>query len=202
MMAFLFSILTSSPLNVVLPTLIVFFSLIFIYNALQSLFHHFISDGKYCCSSYGPEKHLLIGSLIPFYKNRRRLLGWYTKLLAESPTGTIVVDRLGARRTIITANPENVEYILKTNFNNYPKGKPFTDILGDLLGCGIFNVDGEAWHIRRKLASHEFSTKSLRDFVVKALKSEVHDRLLPILSSSEKKKKVVDMQDFAPAFSI
>ncbi|KAJ0938583.1 hypothetical protein HanRHA438_Chr02g0051421 [Helianthus annuus] len=35
-------------------------------------------------------------------------------------------------------NPENIEHILKTRFENYPKGKPFTDLLGDFLGIGIF----------------------------------------------------------------
>lgn len=103
-----------------------------------------------------------IGCLISFYRNRHRLLSWYTELLSRSESQTIVVHRLGAPRTIITANPENVEYILKTNFANFPKGRPFTELLGDFLGLGIFNVDGDKWSIQRKLASHEFSAKSLR----------------------------------------
>ncbi|KAK6118088.1 hypothetical protein DH2020_048175 [Rehmannia glutinosa] len=95
--------------------------------------------------------------------NVRILSVWYTELLSESETQTIVVHRLGAPRTIVTANPENVEYILKTNFANFPKGKPFTELLGDFLGLGIFNVDGDTWSTQRKLASHEFSARSLRD---------------------------------------
>ncbi|TKY63449.1 fatty acid omega-hydroxylase [Spatholobus suberectus] len=88
--------------------------------------------------------------------------------------------RIGTHNTVVTANPRNVEHILKTNFNNFPKGKPFTEILGDLLGCGIFNVDGELWHAQRKLASHEFTTRSLRDFVLKTLREKVQHRLLPL----------------------
>jgi len=34
----------------------------------------------------------------------------------------------------------------------------------DLFGDGIFATDGEKWRHQRKLASHEFSTKVLRDF--------------------------------------
>jgi cytochrome P450 len=34
----------------------------------------------------------------------------------------------------------------------------------DLFGHGIFATDGEKWRHQRKLASHEFSTKVLRDF--------------------------------------
>ncbi|KAJ0106424.1 hypothetical protein Patl1_18281 [Pistacia atlantica] len=114
---------------------------------------------------------------------------------------TILVHRLGARRTFVTANPANVEHILKTNFNNFPKGKPFTEILGDLLGCGIFNVDGELWSAQRKLASHEFSTKSLREFIVKTLQGEVENRLIPVLEEAMENEKVLDLQDILKRFA-
>ncbi|XVF11535.1 hypothetical protein REPUB_Repub08aG0036500 [Reevesia pubescens] len=150
---------------------------------------------------FGPRSYPFLGCLISFYKNRRRLLDWYTDLLSESPCQTIVVNRLGACRTVVTANPANVEHMLKTNFNNFPKGKPFTDILGDLLGCGIFNVDGELWSNQRKLASHEFSTKSLREFVVKTLQEEVENRLLPLLEEAMETEKVIDLQDILRRFA-
>ncbi|KAH0864514.1 hypothetical protein HID58_081725 [Brassica napus] len=129
----------------------------------------------------GPRAYPLIGSTLSFNKNRRRLLQWYTELLRLSPSQTISIPLLGNRRTIVTANPENVEYILKTNFFNFPKGKPFTDLLGDLLGKGIFNVDGHAWSSQRKLASHVFSARSLRSFSFEVLKEEVENRLVPVL---------------------
>ncbi|KAM3253372.1 cytochrome 94B3 [Capsicum annuum] len=143
----------------------------------------------------GPPTYPIIGCLIPFYKNRYRLLDWYTHLLNKSPTKTIVIDRLGAPRTIITANPHNVEYMLKTNFDNFPKGKPFNEILGDFLGNGIFNVDGEMWYKQRKMVSHEFTAKSLRDYVVNALKEEVENKLLPMLDLMEAEIRAFDLQD-------
>ncbi|KAI9076043.1 hypothetical protein K1719_041977 [Acacia pycnantha] len=150
---------------------------------------------------HGPPTYPLIGCLIPFYKNRKRLLDWYTHLLSRSPTYTIVLRRLGAPTTIVTANPQNVEYILKTNFNNFPKGKPFTDILGDFLGHGIFNVDGELWQTRRKLASHEFTSRSLADFVKHTLVEEVNKSLIPMLETLSKRNQVVDLQDLLGRFS-
>ncbi|XP_055827323.1 cytochrome P450 94B3-like [Solanum dulcamara] len=150
---------------------------------------------------YGPSSYPILGCLISFYKNRHRLLDWYTQLLTESPTQTILVQRFGAPRTIITANPDNVEYILKTNFINYPKGKPFTDILGDFLGRGIFNVDGELWNAQRKLASHEFSTNSLREFTVKTLEEVAENRLIPLLHQAAKSGKVLDLQDVLRRFA-
>ncbi|KAK6153930.1 hypothetical protein DH2020_013569 [Rehmannia glutinosa] len=113
---------------------------------------------------------------------------------------TIVVHRLGAPRTIVTANPENVEYILKTNFANFPKGKPFTELLGDFLGLGIFNVDGDTWSTQRKLASHEFSARSLREFVVKVLEDEVDNRLIPILENAAENGGILDMQEVLKRF--
>jgi jasmonoyl-L-amino acid 12-hydroxylase len=149
----------------------------------------------------GPRSYPVIGCLVDFYKNRWRLLDWYTELLAASPTQTIVVDRLGARRTVVTANPVNVEHILKSNFGNYPKGKPFTDILGDLLGTGIFNVDGELWYAQRKLVSHEFSARALRELEFAVLEDEARERLVPALGLAAARGDVVDMQDLLRRFS-
>ncbi|KAF8035532.1 hypothetical protein BT93_C1533 [Corymbia citriodora subsp. variegata] len=146
-------------------------------------------------SGHGPPTYPVIGCLISFYRNRHRLLDWYTQLLSQSPTSTIVVRRLGARCTIVTANPKNVRYMLKTNFKNYPKGRPFTEILGDFLGCGIFNVDGELWRTQRKLVSHEFSTNSLREYVMNTLQEEVENRLSPVMQSVSTESKAVDLQD-------
>lgn len=36
-------------------------------------------------------------------------------------------------------------------------------ILKDLLGDGIFTVDGDKWREQRKVSSHEFSARALRD---------------------------------------
>ncbi|PWZ28266.1 Cytochrome P450 94B3 [Zea mays] len=149
----------------------------------------------------GPRTYPLIGCLVSFYQNRWRLLDWYTEMLAASPTQTIVVDRLGARRTVVTANPVNVEHILKGNFGNYPKGKPFTDILGDLLGTGIFNVDGELWYAQRKLVSHEFSARALRDLEFAVLEDEARERLVPALGLAAARGDAVDMQDLLRRFS-
>lgn len=166
---------------------------------LELLFSSVIN--KVTSSGYGPPSHPFIGCLISFYKNRHRLLNWYTDLLSNSPSQTIVVHRLGAHRTIVTANPSNVEYMLKTNFNNFPKGKPFSELLGDLLGYGIFNVDGELWSLQRKLASHEFRTRSLREFIVKTLQEEVENRLIPLLEDAAKNQKVLDFQDILKRFA-
>lgn len=144
----------------------------------------------------GPTSYPIIGCLVSFYKNRYRLLDWYTDMLSASPTQTITVSRFGARRTIVTANPENVEYMLKTNFSNFPKGKPFTELLGDFLGKGIFNVDGDLWYSQHKLVAQEFSSKSLRNYAETLLNDVMERKLLPVLKAvAMEVEKTVDLQD-------
>ncbi|KAJ6965495.1 cytochrome P450 94B3 [Populus alba x Populus x berolinensis] len=180
----------------VLSFLLLYILLLYLFNVILGRFRR-VQD----FSGHKPPTYPIIGCLISFYKNRGRLLDWYTELLAESATNTIVVHRLGARRTIVTANPKNVEYMLKTNFNNFPKGQPFTEILGDFLGYGIFNVDGELWRAQRKFASHEFSAKSLREFFMITLEEEVEKGLLPILESLAVTAEVVDLQELLRRFA-
>jgi cytochrome P450 len=95
----------------------------------------------------------------------------------------------------------NVEYILKTNFENYPKGDRFINLLEDFLGRGIFNSDGELWRVQRKTASYEFNTKSLRNFVMENVEVEISTRLVPILAKASKTKQVLDLQDILERFA-
>ncbi|GER38917.1 cytochrome P450 [Striga asiatica] len=142
-----------------------------------------------------PTSYPIIGCLISFSRNRRRLLDWYTDMLSTSPSQTIIISRFGAHRTIVTANPENVKYVLKKNFANFPKGKPFTEILGDFLGKGIFNVDGDTWLAQRKLVVHHFNAKPLKDYTESILKEEVEKKLVPVLESAAEECKTLDLQD-------
>jgi 12-hydroxyjasmonoyl-L-amino acid 12-hydroxylase / fatty acid hydroxylase len=123
---------------------------------------------------------------------------WYAHLLRESPTGTVHVHVLGCT---VTANPANVEYMLKTNFDNFPKGKPFAAVLGDLLGGGIFNVDGDAWRHQRKMASLELGSVNVRSYAYGIIAQEVERRLLPVLADAADEGGVVDLQDVFRCFA-
>lgn len=126
------------------------------------------------------------------------LCDWYTHLLQKSSTGTIHVHIL---KNIITGNPKNVEYILKTRFDNYPKGKQFSTILGDLLGHGIFNVDGNSWKFQRKMASLELGSVSVRSYAFETITNEIKTRLVPLLESRVFEGRVIDLQDAFRRFS-
>jgi 12-hydroxyjasmonoyl-L-amino acid 12-hydroxylase / fatty acid hydroxylase len=124
---------------------------------------------------------------------------WYAHLLRESPTGTVHVHVLGCT---VTSNPANVEYMLKTSFDNFPKGEPFADLLGDLLGGGIFNVDGHAWRRQRKTASLELGSVAVRSYAYQIIAEEVETRLMPVLAdAADRCAAVVDLQDVFRRFA-
>ncbi|KAF3778054.1 Cytochrome P450 94A2 [Nymphaea thermarum] len=152
--------------------------------------------------TYGPKCYPIIGSALSFYANIHRLPEYNTEILRESPTHTVVLIRpLGGSKTVMTANPDNVEHILKTKFHAYPKGPTTHFLLYDLLGNGIFNADGETWKVQRKISSHEFNTRSLRKFVNTAVNSEISGRLLPLLHSAAAGKTTLDLQDVLQRFA-
>ena len=69
------------------------------------------------------------------------------------------------RPLVITRDPRNVEHMLKTNFDNFPKGEAFHDSVHELLGDGIFNADGDLWYKQRKTASQMFTASRFKNHI-------------------------------------
>lgn len=143
----------------------------------------------------------IVGVLPEFIKNRARVHDWFTETLSHCPGNTDVLRLPGIKPGIITANPLNVEYFLKTNFENYPKGELLITTLEDFLGRGIFNSNGELWRVQRKTASYVFNTKSLRSFVMDNVVVEISTRLVPILAKASETRQVLDLQDMLERFA-
>ena len=76
-----------------------------------------------------------------------------------------------------TVDPDVVDYVLVRNFLNWEKGPQWRTAFQDLLGDGIFNADGLTWKKQRKVASHEFSASSLRDFMFAVFVEHTQDAL-------------------------
>uniref|UniRef100_A0A7N0V2L4 Cytochrome P450 n=1 Tax=Kalanchoe fedtschenkoi TaxID=63787 RepID=A0A7N0V2L4_KALFE len=98
------------------------------------------------------------------------------------------------RSEVFTADPVNVEYMLKTNFANYGKGEYHYGVMSDLLGDGIFAVDGEKWRHQRRLATLEFNTKVLRDFSTAVFLSNSVKLAANVLAAA-RGESVIDLQD-------
>ncbi|XP_057964528.1 cytochrome P450 94A1-like [Malania oleifera] len=148
-----------------------------------------------------PRSYPLIGSSLAISANKDRRIQWVAEILMNSPSSTFVLQRSLGLRIIYTANPSNVQHILKTHFHLYQKGDFSRNTLQDFLGDGIFNADGETWKFQRQVSSHEFNTKSLRNFIENVVDAELSERLLPILSAAAKNKTVLDFQDILQRFA-
>ncbi|KAJ7972069.1 putative Cytochrome P450 [Quillaja saponaria] len=173
--------------------------LFFVISFYAYLFYYNNSSQK--PTKTGFKTYPIIGALPEFLKNRHRFLDWTTDVLADCPTNTATLWRPGKARGFLTANPLNVEHMLKTNFDNYPKGDLFTIPLHDFLGQGIFNIDGEPWKVQRKTASYGFNSKSLRNFVMDNVRVEIQTRLVPVLAKAAKTGHVLDLQDILERFA-
>jgi fatty acid omega-hydroxylase len=128
--------------------------------------------------------------------NINHVYDWITELLQESG-GTFVFRGpwMSKMQSVITCDPANIEYALKTNFPNYPKGIDFQNVFRDLLGDGIFNADSESWRLQRKIANLEFNSRSFREFTANRVQDMVEKRLVPLLGDAADRGAVIDLQD-------
>nr|ATG29955.1 CYP94D82 [Taxus chinensis] len=157
-------------------------------------------SSKKCPEYNGPTIYPIIGNIFEFFINRHRFLEWATDAASRIPSNTFRIQRPGVSG-FYTCNPANVEHILRTHFDNYPKGQRFTYLLHDFLGRGIFNVDGELWKMQRKAASYEFKTNSLRNFVVETVQWEIRNRLMPLLCNAAQIGDCIDLQNVFHGFA-
>lgn len=135
--------------------------------------------------------HPVGGTVFNQLLNFNRVHHYMTDLASKYKTYRLISP---FRNEIYTSDPANVEHMLKTNFDNYGKGWHNYSILGDLLGDGIFTVDGEKWRQQRKVSSYEFSTRVLRDYASIVFQKNVA-KLAKIISEAATSNQIMDIQD-------
>ncbi|KAJ3682086.1 hypothetical protein LUZ60_014659 [Juncus effusus] len=134
----------------------------------------------------------MVGSIFHQLYHYKRLHDYHTDLSQKHKTFQLFAP--AGPRQFYTNDPIIIEYILKTNFQNYGKGNFNYDNLIELFGDGIFAVDGEKWREQRKLASFEFSTRVLRDFSGAIFKNNAA-KLAHIISKNAMSNQPMDIQD-------
>ncbi|KAH6779893.1 cytochrome P450 [Perilla frutescens var. hirtella] len=149
----------------------------------------------------GPRVWPLLGSLPGLIENAERLHDWIADNLRACggtyQTCICAIPFLARKQGLVTVtcDPKNLEHILKTRFDNYPKGPTWQAVFHDLLGQGIFNSDGDTWLFQRKTAALEFTTRTLRQAMARWVNRAIKDRFCPILMSAQLESKPVDLQD-------
>ncbi|XP_045804437.1 cytochrome P450 704C1-like [Trifolium pratense] len=142
-------------------------------------------------NSMKKKSHPIAGTVFNQLMNFNRLHHYMTDLARKYKTYRLLNF---FRNEVYTADPCNVEYILKTNFGNYGKGLYNYHNLNDLLGDGIFTVDGEKWREQRKISSHVFSTKMLRDFSTLIFRTNAA-KVANIVSEAANSNTKIEIQD-------
>ncbi|KAF9427749.1 hypothetical protein BGZ94_004227 [Podila epigama] len=155
----------------------------------------------------------LIGNLPDIIRDRHDPLQGILDTFEEH--GDVVSMTLpGVGRVVLVNDPVFMEYILKTNFENYVKGEFFRFQLADILGKGIFVSDGQQWRFHRKTASNMFTTRLYRSLVEGAFKDSVLDFMTYCFSppthanssstseSLEDNSVIVDLQALFPKLTL
>ncbi|KAF8719922.1 hypothetical protein HU200_024686 [Digitaria exilis] len=146
-------------------------------------------------TAHCPYPNPILGNTLDFIRNRHRFFDWYTELLRASPSGAIEAwGPLGAGHAVTTATPADVDHLLRAGFPGYAKGGHFRDATAELIGDGLFAADGRLWSLQRKLASHAFSSRSLRRFADGVLGVHLRRGLLPSLDAAAASGRAVDLQ--------
>ncbi|XP_024535245.1 cytochrome P450 704B1 [Selaginella moellendorffii] len=135
----------------------------------------------------------LIGHTVEVLANYHRIFDLLLEKFQSQGTSTVPLWIPG-QSYVFTVDPANVEYILKTRFQNFPKGERFREKFQPLLGAGIFNADGAAWKSQRKTASFEFASRVLREWSGSVFRDHALE-LARIVRAAASNKTSLEMQD-------
>eukprot|EP01018_Ginkgo_biloba_P012615 Gb_17531 [translate_table: standard] len=97
---------------------------------------------------------------------------------------------------LVTVHPKNIEYVLNTRFDNFPKGDYLRIIYRDFLGdYSLLIAYGDSWRELKKMVSFIFGSSSFRKNVLNTFPKLVQERLLPVLENACEKGCHIDLQE-------
>ncbi|KAG9452131.1 hypothetical protein H6P81_005035 [Aristolochia fimbriata] len=126
--------------------------------------------------------------------NINRLNDWTVEILNGCATILFNGPVFTGMEIVFTCNPQNVEYMMKTNFDEFNKGPHFAEIF-DFLGNGMFVADGESWSEQRKMAVTRFASKKFQSFCSEKNDEVVTEGLVPVLEDAVKRGSTIDLQE-------
>jgi len=161
-----------------------------------TIIHRWIKPFHVPNSVPGPKREPLLGILrfiINNWENWPEKCVELSNLYKRTWGGPILnVGGLGGAVFFLT-DDACLRYVLNDNFDNYVKGDSFQDLLGELLGDGIFASDGDAWKMHRKIASTMF-TKNLLRHSAKVMCDKLKD-FETVLRKASDDGKSLNLQD-------
>ncbi|XP_031282423.1 cytochrome P450 86B1-like [Pistacia vera] len=151
----------------------------------------------------GPMLWPLFGIIPSMIVHRDNIYNWATRALVKAG-GTFHYRGvlMGGAYGIATADPSNIEYMVKTNFKNFPKGKYYRERFLDLLGDGIFNADGELWKEQRQMAKSQMHSTRFMEYSFQTMQDLVHEKLLKLTEKLVKSGDKFDLQEVLLRFTL
>lgn len=144
----------------------------------------------------------VLGIAPSLFLNAHTIYDWATMALIKAG-GTFHYRGIwfGGSHGIITLDPSNIEYMLKTRFTNFPKGKYYRERFHDLLGDGIFNADNELWKEQRRLATSEMHSSRFVEHSFWSMQELVHKKLLKLMEKVVVSGSSIDLQEVLLRFT-
>lgn len=103
---------------------------------------------------YRPSSTLpVLDNTLDTLKHNEDVYDWLLEHCEKAGGRTWRLKFAGRPTMYVVYTPETNEDVEKTHFANFVKGERLWFVLADMLGSGIFMVDGEAWAAQRKAAS-------------------------------------------------
>ncbi|KAG2772955.1 hypothetical protein PC129_g1393 [Phytophthora cactorum] len=143
---------------------------------------------------------ILGNTLDVMYFQKDRLQDWMAEQSQISEGKPWVLSIIGRPQTLIITSPEACEDVFKTQFDTFGRGDELVDLQHDIFGEGVAGVDGEKWLKQRRIASHMFSMKMLRDVMDEVI-MEKSIKLRDVLAQCAKEGRVVPMKSLLGKFS-
>ncbi|KAJ8639615.1 hypothetical protein MRB53_016309 [Persea americana] len=144
----------------------------------------------------GPMMWPIMGIIPTLFFHVHRIYDWATEaLISCGGTFTYRGMWMGGAHGSMTVDPSNIEYMLKTRFSNFPKGRYYRERFSDLLGDGIFNADDEIWKEQRRAAALEMHSSRFINYSAKTIQNLVHNKLLKLIEKLAKSNDHINLQD-------
>uniref|UniRef100_A0A0C9S7D8 TSA: Wollemia nobilis Ref_Wollemi_Transcript_13801_1561 transcribed RNA sequence n=1 Tax=Wollemia nobilis TaxID=56998 RepID=A0A0C9S7D8_9CONI len=144
-------------------------------------------------SSKGPTIWPIVGYLPSLIFHLDHLHDWFNDLLALNG-GTVRLHGPWNGK-ILTADPANIEYVLRTRYHNFGKGDSFKETFRDVFGDSHLVEDGERFAEVNKVVGMALASATFRDAAAVAIPAAVHAKLLPLLRRACEKRATIDLQD-------
>ncbi|KAG6620743.1 Cytochrome P450 [Phytophthora cinnamomi] len=141
---------------------------------------------------------LLGNTLDLLWFQRHRLHDWMTEQSLASGGQPWLLTGIGQRPKVVLTSPAAYEDVFKTQFDVFVRG-PGETVL-EVLGEGIFNVDGDKWRHQRRVTSHLFSMHMLKD-CMNAVVREKTIQLREVLAKCAERGQPVSMKSLLNKFT-